>query len=150
MGVRILRHCPIWIFTAIIAIAASSFPSASLGDVAYIIRSPAGQRDVEITFSYDPQAELDVLGKVGGDGRVLLWQIQCTKKYFFFRPFNFTQDDHVSRPVLCLVKKYLCDDGSPEKGYVYQGYLYLDRDYDLTKPMVVTLADKAVEATFIQ
>ena len=150
MEVRILRHCHVWIFTAIIAVAVPLLPSPSLSDVAYIIKNPAGRQDVEITFSYDPQAELDVLGKVGGDGRVLLWQIQCTQKYFFFKPFNFTQDDHVSRPVLCLVRKYLCDDGSPEKGYVYQGYLYLDKDYDLTKPVVITLADKAVEATFTQ
>ena len=148
MEIRKSRH--IWIFTAIIAVSALFLPSASLSDVAYIIKNPAGQKGLEITFTYDPQAELDILKKVGGDGRVLLWQLQCTKKYFFFKPFNFTQDDHVSRPVLCLVRKYLCDDGTPEKGYVYQGYLYLDRDYDLTEPVVVTLADKAVEATFIQ
>ncbi|TNF47906.1 carboxypeptidase regulatory-like domain-containing protein, partial [bacterium] len=83
------------------------------------------------------------------DGRVLLWQVQCTKKYFFYKPFHFVQDDLVSRPVLCLMRKYLCDSNLPEKGYVYMGYLYLDNGYDLTKPITITLAKRVIDAVFI-
>jgi hypothetical protein len=137
------RGVPMWRYAvSVISIAAIIFvaisPSLSSAEI-----------DVEVTFTYDALYEQEILNKVGGDGRILLWQVQCARKYFFYRPFHFVQDEIMSRPVLCLVKKYLCDSGLPDKGYVFMGYLYLDNGYDLTKPITITLSNRITDAIFI-
>lgn len=143
-----------WRYTVgVLAIAAIIiavlFPAPSSAEVAYVLKKPGDDNDVEVTFTFDPVYEQEILGKIGGDGRVLMWQVQCTKKYFFYRPFHFAQDKLISRPVLCLVKKYLCDSDLPDIGYVYMGYLYLDAEYDLTRPITITLSNKVLDAVFI-
>ncbi|UCG39639.1 MAG: hypothetical protein JSV00_05315 [bacterium] len=129
-------------------VALSVAPAA--GEVAYIIKSPSGDRDVSIIFSHDPDAESEILAKIGERGHILLWQIQCSDKYVFYRPFEFTQGRMSVRPVLCLVKKFFCETDGERKGYVYQGYLFLEPNFDLKSPIKVTLADKHLRATFIQ
>ena len=124
-------------------------PSMSSAEVAYILKTPGDDKDVEVTFTFDPVYEQEILSKVGGEGRVILWQVRCTKKYFFYKPFHFAQNDVISRPVLCLVKKYLCDTSLPDKGYVYMGYLYLDGKYDLSRPITITLSNRSLDAVFI-
>ena len=120
------------------------------GDVAYIIKQPSGDRDVSIVFTYDPEAETDILKSIDEDGHILLWQIQCADKYVFYRPFEFNQGRIGIRPVLCLVKKFYCQSDGEEDGFVFQGYLFLDDDFDLKSPIYITLADKTIRATFLQ
>ena len=120
------------------------------GDVAYIIKKPSGDRDVSIVFTYDPEAETDILKSINEDGHILLWQIQCADKYVFYRPFEFNQGRIGIRPVLCLVKKFYCQSDGEEDGFVFQGYLFLNDDFDLESPINITLADKTIRATFIQ
>lgn len=67
-----------------------------IADVAYIIKRPSGDRNVSIIFSYDPEAEAEILAKINEDGHILQWQIQCADKYVFYRPFEFTQGGSVS------------------------------------------------------
>lgn len=117
-------------------------------DVAYIIKRPSGDRDVSIIFSYDPEAEKEILQKIKEKGHVLLWQIQCADKYVFYRPFEFTQGRLSVRPVLCLVKKFYCQTDGEKEGYVYQGYLFLEPFMDLSSPLNITLADRTIQATF--
>ncbi len=119
-------------------------------DVAYIIKRPSGDRDVSIIFSYDPQAEAEILAKINEDGHILQWQIQCANKYVFYRPFEFTQGRISIRPVLCLVKKFYCQADGDKEGFVYQGYLFLEPVFDLSSPVNITLADKTIQATFFQ
>ena len=148
------RGVPMWRYAvSVISIAAIIFvaisPSLSSAEIAYILKKPGDDADVEVTFTYDALYEQEILHKVGGNGRILLWQVQCARKYFFYKPFHFVQNDIMSRPVLCLVKKYLCDSGFPDKGYVFMGYLYLDNGYDLTKPITITLSNRITDAIFI-
>ena len=119
-------------------------------DVAYIIKKPSGDRDVSFIFSYDPEAEREILSKIGEEGHILLWQIQCVDKYVFYRPFEFTQGRISNRPVLCLIKKYYCQTDGHMDGYVYQGYIYLEPVFDLSSPVNITLADKTVQASFLR
>ena len=121
-----------------------------IGDVAYIIKRPSGDRDVSIIFSYDPEAEAEILAKINEDGHILLWQIQCADKYVFYRPFQFTQGRFSTRPVLCLVKKFYCQADGGKEGFVYKGYLFLESMFDLASPLNITLADKTIQATFIR
>ncbi len=120
------------------------------GDVAYIIKKPSGDRDVSIIFTYDRDAEIEILKSLKEEGHILMWQIQCTDKYVFYRPFEFTQGRIGVRPVLCLVKKYFCQTDGAKDGFVFQGYLFLGDDFDLKSPINITLADKIIRATFIQ
>jgi hypothetical protein len=120
------------------------------GDVAYIIKKPSGDRNVSIIFTYDPEAESEILEAIGEEGHVLMWQIQCGDKYVFYRPFEFAQGRITIRPVLCLMKKYFCQTYGEEDGFVFQGYLYLDTKFDLKSPINITLADKVIRATFLQ
>ncbi|UCF30064.1 MAG: hypothetical protein JSV26_08240 [bacterium] len=122
--------------------------TVSKGDIAYLIKHPRSHRDITISFSYDEERERNILQRIGWQGRIIIWQIECTNRYFFFRPFQFTQGDLITRPVLCLVRKYLCDDKTPEEGYVFQGYLYLDERYDLSRPITITLADRVIRVVF--
>lgn len=119
-------------------------------DVAYIIKRPSGDRDVSVIFSYDPETEADILAKINEDGHILTWQIQCAEKYVFYRPFQFTQGRFSVRPVMCLVKKFYCQMDGDKEGFVYQGYLFLEPMFDLSSPVNITLADKTIQATFIQ
>jgi hypothetical protein len=121
-----------------------------MGDVAYIIKRPSGDRDVSIIFSYDPEAEAELLAKINEDGHILQWQIQCAQKYVFYRPFEFTQGRFSIRPVLCLVKKFYCQTDGDKEGFVYQGYLFLEPMFDLSSPVNITLADKTIQATFLR
>ena len=121
-----------------------------IADVAYIINRPSGDRDVSIIFSYDPDAEGDILAKIKEEGHILQWQIQCADKYAFYRPFEFTQGRISIRPVLCLVKKFYCQTDGDKEGFVYQGYLFLEPVFDLSSPVNITLADKTIQATFFQ
>jgi hypothetical protein len=121
-----------------------------IADVAYIIKRPSGDRDVSIIFSYDPDAEGDILAKIKEEGHILQWQIQCADKYAFYRPFEFTQGRISIRPVLCLVKKFYCQTDGDKEGFVYQGYLFLEPVFDLSSPVNITLADKTIQATFFQ
>jgi hypothetical protein len=121
-----------------------------IADVAYIIKRPSGDRDVSIIFSYDPDAEGDILAKIKEEGHILQWQIQCADKYVFYRPFEFTQGRISIRPVLCLVKKFHCQTDGDKEGFVYQGYLFLEPVFDLSSPVNITLADKTIQATFFQ
>ena len=121
-----------------------------IADVAYIIKRPSGDRDVSIIFSYDPDAEADILAKIKEEGHILQWQIHCADKYVFYRPFEFTQGRISIRPVLCLVKKYYCQTDGDKEGFVYQGYLFLEPFFDLSSPVNITLADKTIQATFFQ
>lgn len=120
------------------------------GDIAYIIKKPSGDKDVSIIFSYDPEAETEILKTIKEDGHIILWQIQCANKYVFYRPFEFTQGRIGGRPVLCLVKKFYCQSDGEEDRYAFHGYLFLDDDFDLESPINITLADKVIRATFIQ
>ncbi|MDF1535975.1 MAG: hypothetical protein P1S46_05655 [bacterium] len=120
------------------------------GDIAYIINKPSGDRNVSISFTYDPQAESEILEAIGEEGHVLMWQIQCADKYVFYRPFEFAQGRITIRPVLCLMKKYFCQACGEGDGFVFQGYLFLDTKFDLKSPINVTLADKTIRATFVQ
>lgn len=124
------------------------FNAPLAADVAYIIKKPSGSRDVSFIFSYDPEAEAEILAKIGEEGHVLLWQIQCVDKYVFYRPFELTQGRVSTRPVLCLIKKYYCQTDGHKEGYVYQGYIFLEPMFDLSSPINITLADKTVQATF--
>jgi hypothetical protein len=121
-----------------------------IADVAYIIKRPSGDRDVSIIFSYDPDAEGDILAKIKEEGHILQWQIQCADRYAFYRPFEFTQGRISIRPVLCLVKKFYCQTDGDKEGFVYQGYLFLEPVFDLSSPVNITLADKTIQATFFQ
>jgi hypothetical protein len=121
-----------------------------IADVAYIIKKPSGDRDVSIIFSYDSDAEAQILAKINEPGHILQWQIQCADKYAFYRPFEFTQGRISIRPVLCLVKKYYCQTDGDKEGFVYQGYLFLEPIFDLSSPVNITLADKTIQATFFQ
>jgi len=121
-----------------------------IADVAYIIKRPSGDRDVSIIFSYDPEAEAQILAKIKEDGHILQWQIQCADKYFFYRPFEFAQGRFSIRPVMCLVKKYYCQADGDKEGFVYQGYIFLEPIFDLSSPVNITLADKTIQATFIR
>ncbi len=143
-----------WRYTvSVLSIAAIFFvvipPPLSSAEVAYILKNPGNDADVEVTFTYDPIYEQEILSKIDEDGRILLWQVKCTRKYFFYKPFHFVQGDIMSRPVLCLVSKYLCDSGLSEKGYVFMGYLYLENGYDLTRPITITLSNRVIDAVFI-
>jgi hypothetical protein len=120
------------------------------GDVAYIIKRPSGDRGVSIIFHYDSEAEDEILAALKVEGHILLWQILCVDKYVFYRPFEFNQGRIGVRPVLCLVKKFSCQTGGDENRFVYQGYLFLDKNFDLESPINVTLADKTIRAMFIQ
>ena len=121
-----------------------------IADVAYIIKRPSGDRNVSIIFSYDPEAEAEILAKINEDGHILQWQIQCADKYVFYRPFEFTQGRFSIRPVLCLVKKFYCQTDGDKEGFVYQGYLFLEPIFDLSSPVNITLADKTIQATFLR
>lgn len=121
-----------------------------IADVAYIIKRPSGDKDVSIIFSYDADAEADILAKIKEEGHILQWQIQCADKYAFYRPFEFTQGRISIRPVLCLVKKFYCQTDGDKEGFVYQGYLFLEPVFDLSSPVNITLADKTIQATFFQ
>lgn len=123
-------------------------PLQARADVAYILRRPAGDREVSIVFSYDHEAEREILDSLKIEGHILLWQIQCADKYVFYKPFHFSQGQMTIRPVLCLVKKYGCQTDDDHTGYVFQGYLYLDPAFDLHGPINITLADKVVPANF--
>lgn len=145
-----MRKMPLFSIFLVLSLALSiTGVWADSAEVAYIIKRPAGDKDVAITFSYDKESEEAILERIGGGGRILNWQVQCTGKYLFYRPFHFQQGDLTTRPVLCLVKKYLCNGDVPEGGYVYTGYLYLGEDFDLREPIIITLADKVVKARFI-
>jgi hypothetical protein len=121
-----------------------------VADVAYIIKRPSGDRDVSIIFSYDPEAEAEILAKIKEDGHILQWQIQCADKYVFYRPFEFAQGRFSIRPVMCLVKKFYCQADGEKEGFVYQGYIFLEPMFDLSSPVIITLADKTVQATFFR
>jgi uncharacterized protein YuzE len=121
-----------------------------VADVAYIIKKPSGDRDVSIIFSYDPEAEEEILSKINEEGHILTWQIQCADKYVFYRPFEFAQGRFSVRPVLCLVKKFYCQTDGEKEGFVYQGYLFLEPIFDLSSPVNITLADKTIQATFFR
>lgn len=141
-------------YTAHVALAAAILMTASCssvytGDVAYLIKQPKNRRDFTITFSYDEERERNILRQIGWEGRIINWQIECSSRYFFFRPFHFDQGDRSTRPILCLVRKYLCDTDSPEGGYVFQGYIYLDKSFDLSRPITIILADKAIRVVFL-
>ena len=119
-------------------------------DIAYIINKPSGDPDVSITFTYDPEAESELLETIKEDGHILLWQIQSGEQYVFYRPFQFTQGRFSVRPVMCLVEKYQCQSSRDECCFVYRGYLFLESVFDLSSPFNITLADKMIRATFIQ
>ncbi len=121
-----------------------------VADVAYIIKRPSGDRDVSIIFSYDPEAEAEILSKINEDGHILQWQIQCADKYVFYRPFEFAQGRFSIRPVMCLVKKFYCQADGGKEGFVYQGYIFLEPMFDLSSPVIITLADKTIQATFFR
>jgi hypothetical protein len=125
-----------------------SCQTITTGDVAYLIRQPEPHPDITITFAYDESRERNILDRIGWEGRIITWQIECTDRYFFFRPFSFEQGDQSTRPVLCLQRKYLCDRNAPDGGFVFQGYLYLDEAYDLREPVTITLADKVIRVIF--
>ena len=126
----------------------TAFCAPLAADVAYIIKKPSGNRDVSFIFSYDPEAEQEILAKIGEDGHILLWQIQCADKYVFYRPFELTQGRFSTRPVLCLLKKYYCQTDGDQDGYVYQGYIFLEPVFDLSSSVNITLGDKTVQAHF--
>lgn len=138
----------ITIFLSILLLTVFSAPLTA--DVAYIIKKPSGSRDVSFIFSYDSEAEADILSKIGEDGHILLWQIQCVDKYVFYRPFEITQGRFSTRPVLCLIKKYYCQTDGDKEGFVYQGYIFLEPVFDLSSSINITLADKTIQANFLR
>jgi hypothetical protein len=139
-------RCSLTVFLSILLITLFCVPLAA--DVAYIIKKPSGNRDVSFIFSYDPEAEREILSKIKEDGHILLWQIQCVDEYVFYRPFEFTQGRFSSRPVLCLMRKYYCQTDGDKDGYVYQGYIFLEPIFDLSSPINITLADRTIQAIF--
>ena len=143
-----MRHFWVLVLAMITGTVLVMAPVPVCADVAYILRKPAGDRDVTIIFSYDHEAEKEILESLKIDGHILLWQIQCAEKYVFYKPFHFSQGRLTIRPVLCLVKKYGCQTDDEKLGYVFQGYVYLDPDFELSSPINITLADKVVRATF--
>ena len=119
-------------------------------DVAYIFKRPSGNEDVSFTFSYDKETEAEILSKIGVDGHIILWQIQCVDQYVFYRPFVLTQGRFTSKPVFCLIKKYYCQTDGQQEGFVYQGYIYLEPVFDLSGPINITLVDKTLQADFLR
>jgi hypothetical protein len=133
------------------ALAGLLVSSPARGQASYTFMRVAGYADLDVTFSYDAVEEKKVLSRIGPvaqGGRILLWWLACSRTVAIYKPFLIAQGDRVVSPVLCVDRIYSCDLRSPDRGNVYRGYLYLEKGFDLSRPVRLTLGDRTIEGTF--
>jgi hypothetical protein len=133
------------------ALSIPLFSPPAHGQASYTFMRVAGYADLDVTFSYDEIEERRMLARIGPvaqGGHILLWWLACSKTVAIYKPFIIAQGGHAVSPVLCVDRIYSCDTRSPDRGNVYRGYLYLEKGFDLARPVRLTLGDRTIEGTF--
>lgn len=125
--------------------------STASADVSYTFKRLGGYSEIDLTFSFQKSEEkriLNEIGPVAQGGHVLLWFLACSRTVALYKPFLIRQGSLVASPVLCVDRTYFCDPTTPEKGNVYRGYLYLEKGFDLRKPLQITLGNTTLKGVF--
>ncbi len=139
------------VLASVMLALAASLPARA--ESSYTFKYVAGLADFDLTLSYDPLEEKRIISEIGSiaqGGRILLWWLACGKTVAIYKPFTVGQGGQTDSPVLCVERVYSCDPSDPEKGNVYRGYLFLQKGFDLSRPVSMTLGNRTIKGVFVR